>query len=119
MEFDESTVSRAINDVTNALLANKYRLIKWPNQEEILKFKQNFFSRGGFPGVISCIDGIHVRIQAPSEDEAVFVNGRGGMPSMYRSFVIMKVLTSLHMVSHYKLILSNRLFFNSGSFRTK
>uniref|UniRef100_A0A3P9BSJ7 Putative nuclease HARBI1 n=1 Tax=Maylandia zebra TaxID=106582 RepID=A0A3P9BSJ7_9CICH len=29
-----------------------------------------------FPGVVGVIDGTHVRIIAPSEDEAVFVNGR-------------------------------------------
>uniref|UniRef100_A0A8W8KXB9 Putative nuclease HARBI1 n=1 Tax=Magallana gigas TaxID=29159 RepID=A0A8W8KXB9_MAGGI len=74
MGFDKSTVSRAIDDVTNALIAKKDRFIKWPNHEEILKSKQNFFSRGGFPGVIGCIDGTHVRIQAPLEDEAFFVN---------------------------------------------
>lgn len=28
----------------------------------------------GFPGVVGVIDGTHVRIIAPSEDEAVFVN---------------------------------------------
>lgn len=77
MGFDKSTVSRAIDDVTNALIAKKNRFIKWPNQGEILKSKQNFFSRGGFPGVIGCIDGTHVRIQAPLEDEAVFVNRKG------------------------------------------
>eukprot|EP00105_Crassostrea_gigas_P033686 XP_011457145.1 PREDICTED: putative nuclease HARBI1 [Crassostrea gigas] len=77
MGFDKSTVSRAIDDVTNALIAKKDRFIKWPNHEEILKSKQNFFSRGGFPGVIGCIDGTHVRIQAPFEDEAVYVNRKG------------------------------------------
>lgn len=77
MGFDKSTVSRAINDVTKALIAKKNRFIKWPNHEEILKSKQNFFSRGGFPGVIGCIDGTHVRIQAPLEDEAVYVNRKG------------------------------------------
>ncbi|KAL3973725.1 hypothetical protein ACER0C_022351 [Sarotherodon galilaeus] len=30
----------------------------------------------GFPGVVGVIDGTHVRIIAPSEDEAVFVNRR-------------------------------------------
>lgn len=58
-------------------LQRKIRFIKWPNHEEILKSKQNFFSRGGFPGVIGCIDGTHVRIQAPFEDEAVYVNRKG------------------------------------------
>ncbi|XP_061168264.1 putative nuclease HARBI1 [Saccostrea echinata] len=77
MGLDKSTVCRAINNVTDALLANKDRFIKWPNQEEIVRSKQNFFARRGFPGVIGCVDGTHVRIQAPSEEEAVFVNRKG------------------------------------------
>uniref|UniRef100_A0A8W8IF33 Putative nuclease HARBI1 n=1 Tax=Magallana gigas TaxID=29159 RepID=A0A8W8IF33_MAGGI len=48
MGFDKSTVSWAIDDVTNALIAKKDRFIKWPNHVEILKSKQNFFSRGKF-----------------------------------------------------------------------
>ena len=77
MGFDKSTVSRAINNVTNALVLHKDRFIKWPNPAETAESKQNFFLRGGFPGVIGCVDGTHVRIQAPSEDEAVYVNRKG------------------------------------------
>ena len=75
--FDKSTVSRVINNVTNALVLHKDRFIKWPNPAETAESKQNFFLRGGFPGVIGCVDGTHVRIQAPSEDEAVYVNRKG------------------------------------------
>ena len=65
MGFDKSTVSRAINNVTNALVLHKDKFIKWPNPAETPESKQNFFLRGGFPGVIGCVDGTHVRIQAP------------------------------------------------------
>ncbi|KAA0725346.1 putative nuclease HARBI1 [Triplophysa tibetana] len=36
--------------------------------------KRAFMDIAGFPGVVGVIDGKHVRIIAPSEDEAVFVN---------------------------------------------
>lgn len=36
--------------------------------------KRAFMDIAGFPGVVGVIDGTHVRIIAPSEDEAVFVN---------------------------------------------
>ncbi|CAC5404280.1 HARBI1 [Mytilus coruscus] len=39
--------------------------------------KQGFFNYGGFPGVVGCIDGTHVRISAPSHDEPSFVNRKG------------------------------------------
>ena len=77
MGFDKSTVSRAINKVTNALVLHKDRFIKWPNPAENAKSKRNFFLRGGFPGVIGCVDGTHVRIHAPSEDESLYVNIKG------------------------------------------
>ena len=77
MGFDKSTVSRAINNVTNALVLHKDRFIKWHNPAETAESKQNVFLRGGFPGVIGCVEGTHVRIQVSSEDEAVYVNRKG------------------------------------------
>ena len=41
------------------------------------EIKQGFFEKGGFPGVIGCIDGTHVRIQGPSAHESDFVNRKG------------------------------------------
>ncbi|XP_061195355.1 putative nuclease HARBI1 [Saccostrea echinata] len=77
MGVDKGTVSRAVNDVTNALIAKKDQFLKWPNQEDMSKAKRIFFTRGGFPGVIGCIDGTHIRIQAPSDDEPTYVNRKG------------------------------------------
>lgn len=56
MGYDKSTVSRAVENVTNALLTKKDQFLKWPTQEEIKKSKENFYLRGGFPGVFGCID---------------------------------------------------------------
>ena len=75
--YDKSTVSRAVEDVTNALLARKQDFIKWPNQDESLRVKSGFYEQAGFPNVIGCIDGTHIRIQAPSDDEPAFVNRKG------------------------------------------
>ncbi|CAC5391641.1 HARBI1 [Mytilus coruscus] len=76
--WDKATACRAVNDVTNALLSKKDQFIKWPaRQEERDRNKQGFFRGGLFPGVIGCIDGTHVKIQAPSEDEPAYVNRKG------------------------------------------
>lgn len=56
MGYDKSTVSRAVENVTNALLTKKDQFLNWPTQEEIKKSKENFYLRGGFPGVFGCID---------------------------------------------------------------
>jgi hypothetical protein len=42
-------------------------------QEEMEKSKRAFFMRGGFPGVIGCVDGTHVWIQAPTQNEPNYV----------------------------------------------
>ncbi|XP_052065809.1 putative nuclease HARBI1 [Mytilus californianus] len=41
------------------------------------KIKAGNFRIGGFPNVIGAIDGTHVRIQAPTTDEASYVNRKG------------------------------------------
>ena len=33
--------------------------------------------KSGIPGIVGCIDGTHVRIQAPSEHEYLYVNRKG------------------------------------------
>ncbi|CAC5414366.1 HARBI1 [Mytilus coruscus] len=91
MGVDKATACRAVNDVTNALLSKKDQFIKWPaRQEERDRNKQGFFRGGLFPGVIGCIDGTHVKIQAPSEDEPAYVNRKVGTPSMCKAYVTMK-----------------------------
>ncbi|XP_032238952.1 putative nuclease HARBI1 [Nematostella vectensis] len=73
----KSTVSRCITDVSKALVANKEEFIAWPSDEEKRQIKEAFFAKKGFPGVIGCIDGTHVRIQGPPRNENDFVNWKG------------------------------------------
>ena len=51
--------------------------MKWPSADRKREIKTGFYEKGGFPGVIGCIDGTHVRIQAPSHDEPSYVNRKG------------------------------------------
>ena len=44
---------------------------------ELLRNKNAFYQRGGFPSVIGCVDGTHIRIQAPHYDENGYVNRKG------------------------------------------
>jgi hypothetical protein len=63
-----------IQKVSKALVSLAPRYIKWPSEEEIINIKTEFFKVAGFPGVVGCIDGTHVKIQGPSENEPAFVN---------------------------------------------
>lgn len=75
---DKSTVSRAVHDVSQLLSAKQNEFIKWPTTAAAVRENKNgFYQRRRFPGVIGCIDGTHIRITAPSEDESDFVNRKG------------------------------------------
>lgn len=39
--------------------------------------KGGFLRKGGFPGVIGCLDRTHVRVQKPSQNDAYYVNRAG------------------------------------------
>lgn len=76
--FDKSTVSRIVRRVTKALTAKLGDFIKFPcTRAERDEIKQGLFRVGGFPCAIGCIDGTHVRIKAPHENEPDFVNRKG------------------------------------------
>ena len=70
----QSTASRTIHRVTNALLTHMGDWVKMPSQHDADAQKLKFFRLAGFPNVIGCIDGTHVRIQAPTTNEHEYVN---------------------------------------------
>ena len=76
--LSKSTVSRIISKVSYALAQKQVHFIKWPSTEaEIVQTKRGFYDKGGFPGVIGCVDGTHVKIQGPTENENDYVNRKG------------------------------------------
>ena len=73
----KSSVSRVVSDVSLALAKKQREFISWPSPLEIQEVKRGFYDKGGFPGVIGCLDATHERIQAPSANESDFVNRKG------------------------------------------
>ena len=72
--LSKSTIPHTVN-VSYALSQKQVHLIEWPSTEaEIVQTKQGFYDKGGFPGVIGCVDGTHVKIQGPTENENDYVN---------------------------------------------
>ena len=72
------SVSRIVTRVSTLLAAKHHHFIKWPSSaREKLEIKEGFYQKGGFPNVVGCFDGTHIRIQAPSADENDFVNRKG------------------------------------------
>ena len=78
LSFSKSSVSYIISQVSLALTQKQRNFLKWPStEEEILQNKHGFFTKGGFPGVIGCVDGTCIKIQAPDENENDVVNRKG------------------------------------------
>ena len=76
--IDKSTVSRVINDVTQALISKQPRFIKWPlTNNECATIKNVLYLWGWFPCVIGCFDGAHIRLQAPSQHKNNYANRKG------------------------------------------
>ena len=76
----QPTVSRVISRVTDALSSANFssRYIKFPtSQIELNQVKQQFNGLCSFPNVVGVIDGTHIQIQAPSHEEASYVNRMG------------------------------------------
>lgn len=42
--------------------------IQMPRPDEERAIMEGFFDSGGFPGVIGCVDGTHIRIKSPGDD---------------------------------------------------
>lgn len=73
----QQSVSRVITETLNALSSRHIltQFIKFPiTLNETNRKKMDFVQIAGFPGVIGVIDGTHVRITAPREFEAAYVN---------------------------------------------
>ena len=57
--------------------SGKKKFLYMPNHSSAQLTKEQFYSLGRFPEVIGAINGTHIPIIAPSEDEHLFVNRKG------------------------------------------
>ncbi|KAJ8915698.1 hypothetical protein NQ315_000632, partial [Exocentrus adspersus] len=51
-----------------------FGVISWPTRPRALQIINAFQNRNGFPGVLGCIDGSHIRILPPKENPNSYVN---------------------------------------------
>jgi nuclease HARBI1 len=66
------TVGRVIQRVGNAIFEMRNQFIKWPQNPETLA--RDFYEIAGIPSVVGAIDGCHILVSPPKEDEISFVN---------------------------------------------
>lgn len=77
--------------VTHALCSRSIRFIQWPSGDEAISIMLDFETVSGFPKVIGVIDGTHIRINAPKENSADYINRKG-----YHSIRLQVNVTSSH-----------------------
>ena len=70
----KSTTSRTIHRVSQTLCARGQRWVHFPRQREANRQKRLFYAMASFPNVIGCVDGTHVKLQAPVVNEHEYVN---------------------------------------------
>lgn len=71
----KTTAHVAIWKVTHALLHKVHNFIKFPtSNEQINATNSGFYAIAHFPGIIGAVDGCHIRIQRPHENENDYIN---------------------------------------------
>ena len=68
---------RYVEEVTDALYERRNEFIRFPVGQEANRESHGFQRIVGFPNVVGLIDGTHVRIQAPTENEDSYENRKG------------------------------------------
>ena len=73
----KSSVARTLRRKADVLIGMASSLIKWPERQHAQNVREHFNKMSEFPGVISCIDGTHIQIPAPTEHSDSYVNRKG------------------------------------------
>ena len=75
--ISKASASRCVEEVTNSI-CKRFNNIELPSTlEEVSTAKEGFYKIANFPNTIGAVDGTLIPIQAPHEDEAVFVSRKG------------------------------------------
>lgn len=70
---DKATVSHTLSAVIDALCDLRGQYIVWP--DDVSENKRQFYRISGFPNVLGCVDGTHVRILKPGrERQKAYIN---------------------------------------------
>ena len=80
-QVSQPSVSKTVTSFSDSMVKLALKFIFMPpTRADIFETKHNFYQVAGFPGVIGCIDGSHIPIVAPHEDEFAHVNRKNFIP---------------------------------------
>lgn len=95
--LSQPIVSKIISELLNVfeqhVCGNQIRIINTVEEERIEK--QHFFNKYKIPGVVGCVDGTHVKIMSPPQNEKHHYYNRKG----YYSLNVMIVSTNVSTIT--------------------
>lgn len=92
----EDTILNSRDSVIAAVVRHlRTNIISWPTQEEKQVIKDHYERKNGFPNIIGSLDGTHIRISAPRENQKSYIN-RKGFHSIQLQAVCREDLTFTH-----------------------
>ncbi|XP_050310884.1 putative nuclease HARBI1 [Anthonomus grandis grandis] len=79
LSTSQQVVSRCISEVSNLIVIHLGPIcIQFPLQNiQKMDIKRGFSEKGGFPGIVGCIDCTHISILSPALEEHNYVNRKG------------------------------------------
>lgn len=76
--MSQQSVGRAIREVATLIYENlAAQWIQFPNADRKLVIKRSIMQKFQFPGVVGFIDGTHINILKPTEEEHNYLNRKG------------------------------------------
>uniref|UniRef100_A0A4V0Y8P2 Putative nuclease HARBI1 n=1 Tax=Rhodnius prolixus TaxID=13249 RepID=A0A4V0Y8P2_RHOPR len=90
-----ATAVRAVRRVCHALFIRASKFIQWPTEDYALEVMRGFERSSGFPKTIGAIDGTHIRINAPKQNPADYINRKG-----YHSIQLQVVCDHRTLITH-------------------
>lgn len=70
------TVGTIVREVCNVMFSHRNEVIKWPSHPE--KIAGDFFKIAKIPCVAGVIDGTHIPVHPPANDEVSYINRKQG-----------------------------------------
>ena len=102
LSLAQPTVSKILKEVLN-ILENHIcpQWIKFEmSEEEKFQAKLHFYEKTGFPGVIGCVDGTHIKILTPGKDIQHLYYNRKGFYSL--NAMVVNIICNLLKAHYYK-----------------
>jgi hypothetical protein len=72
-----SSAHRRLNSVINFILTLRREFIKWPDYDQMQNISILFRRKQGIRNVIGAIDGYHIKIHKPKDDQESYYNRKG------------------------------------------